>query len=240
MHSRRRKQLWWLNNIGPSFSVIIQLHPIMPDKQENNTLIIFAKHPEPGKVKTRLARDLGDDKAAEIYSDIARDIISRVSKSPKYETVIYYDPPDKENEITLWLKGLTKIDGEHLIPQEGSSLGERISGAFERIFSSGQDKAVIIGSDCTNVTDAMIEETFTDLSHYDAVLGPAEDGGYYLLGLKRFTPELFQEVDWSTELVLGQTLSRLDKLGYNYKLLETLRDIDNLNDLKSLSYVFES
>lgn len=210
----------------------------MQDKDENNTLIIFAKFPEPGKVKTRLARDLGDNKAAEIYSGIARDIISRVSKSPAYETVIYYDPPDKKNEIALWLKDLTKIDSEHLIPQEGSSLGKRISGAFERVFSSGGDKAVIIGTDCTDVTASMIENTFSDLRNFDAVLGPAQDGGYYLLGLKQFVPELFQAIDWSTELVLGQTLSHLDMLGYNYKSLETLRDIDNLNDLNSLSYDF--
>ncbi len=207
----------------------------MPDKVENNKLLVFAKLPEPGKVKTRLAEDLGDVRAAEIYSYIARDIISRVSKSSTYETVIYYDPPDKKNDVAIWLKDCAQTDSEHLIPQEGSSLGERILGALESIFSSGTISAVIIGTDCTDVTAKMIEETFGELSEYDAVLGPAEDGGYYLLGLNCLIPELFQDIDWSTEIVLEQTLSCLNKLGLNYKLRETLRDIDNLNDLNSVS-----
>jgi uncharacterized protein len=207
----------------------------MPDKVENNKLLVFAKLPEPGKVKTRLAEDLGDVRAAEIYSYIARDIISRVSKSSTYETVIYYDPPDKKNDVAIWLKDCAQTDSERLIPQEGSSLGERILGAFESIFSSGAMSAVIIGTDCTDVTAKMIEETFGELSEYDAVLGPAEDGGYYLLGLNCLRPELFQDIDWSTDIVLEQTLSRLNKLGLNYKLRETLRDIDNLNDLNSVS-----
>ncbi len=211
----------------------------MPDKAENNTLIIFAKLPEPGKVKTRLARDLGDEKAAEVYSDIARDIVSRVSNSSIYETVIFYDPPEKKKEITHWLKDCANTDSEHLLPQRGGKLGDRISGAFERIFSLENKRAVIIGTDCTDVSAHMIEETFLDLKNFDAVLGPAKDGGYYLLGLNQFVPELFKDIDWSTDLVLGQTLSRLDRLGYNYKLLETLRDIDNLNDLNSLSYDFK-
>lgn len=207
----------------------------MPDKVENNTLIVFAKLPEPGKVKTRLAQDLGEQRAAEIYSDIARDIISRVSESSTYETLIYFDPPDKKNEITLWLKECTYIESERLIPQEGGSLGERILSAFESIFSSGAKSAVIIGTDCTDVNANMIEESFQELREYDAVLGPAQDGGYYLLGLNSLIPELFQEIGWSTEYVLEQTISRLNKLGLNYKLRETLRDIDNLNDLNSVS-----
>ncbi len=211
----------------------------MPNKAKNNTLIVFAKLPEPGKVKTRLARDLGDEKAAEIYSDIASDIISRVSKSSKYETFIYYDPPEKKNQIALWLKDCANMDSGHLFPQKGDKLGDRISGAFERVFSSGNKRVVIIGTDCTDVSTNMIEETFLELRDFDAVLGPAQDGGYYLLGLKQFVPELFQDIDWSTELVLEQTISRLDNLGLNYKPLETLRDLDNLNDLNNLSYDFE-
>jgi len=211
----------------------------MPDRVENNTLIVFAKLPEPGKVKTRLAQDLGNERAAEIYSTIARDIISRVSKPLLYETVIFYDPPEKKDEVDLWLKDCAQTDNEHLIPQEGGSLGERISGAFESIFYAGANSTVIIGTDCTDVTANMIGETFGELKEYDAVLGPAEDGGYYLLGLNCFIPGLFKEIEWSTELVLEQTISRLNKLGANYKLRETLRDIDNLKDLNSVSNDFE-
>ena len=210
----------------------------MSERVENNTLIVFAKLPEPGKVKTRLAQDLGNERAAEIYSTIAQDIISRVSKPLLYETVVFYDPPEKRNEAALWLKDCMQTNSEHLIPQEGDSLGERISGAFESRFYSGTKSAVIIGTDCIDVTADMIIESFGELRNYDAVLGPAEDGGYYLLGLNYFIPELFQGIDWSSGLVLEQTISRLNKLGANYTLRETLRDIDNLNDLNSVSNDF--
>ena len=205
----------------------------MPDNMEKNILIVFVKLPEPGSVKTRLAKDLGNERAAEIYSDIAKDIVSRVSKSNQYDTYIFYDPPNRGNDLKLWLSDIANIDNERMVPQEGDSLGERISNAFETVFSSGAKRAVIIGSDCTDVTAAMIEESFSMLSHSDAVLGPAEDGGYYLLGLKRFIPELFEDIDWSTERVLEQTVSRLANSGLKYRLLKTLRDIDNLNDLRN-------
>lgn len=205
----------------------------------NNALIVFAKLPEPGKVKTRLARDVGKKRAALIYSLIAKDVIDRVSKSREYNTAIFFDPPEKINEVKDWIgEGIVESGpgGSGLFfPQEGGSLGERISRAFGKMFSSGADRAVIIGTDCIELTACTIEQAFGALRDYDAVLGPAEDGGYYLLGLSFLTPELFQQIDWSTKFVLEQTIGRIREKGLNYKLLETLRDIDNLNDLNSIS-----
>lgn len=211
----------------------------MPNNKSNNTLIVFAKLPEPGKVKTRLARDLGEKKAARIYSAMAQDVIARVSGSEVYNTAIFFDPPGKLHEVRHWLEESVLESGRGgsvlFLPQEGDSLGQRISSAFEKMFSSGSGRVVIIGTDCLELTKDMIEETIGALTDYDSVLGPAEDGGYYLLGLSRYTPELFQKIDWSTNLVLEQTISRINYNGLTCKLLETLRDIDNLNDLNTLS-----
>ena len=207
----------------------------MSDKTLNNTLIVFAKFPEPGKVKTRLAKDLGESRAAEIYSSMALDIISRVSRSGLYDTVIFYDPPEKRKEIAIWLGDCKNIKAEHLIPQTGCTLGERIAAAFQTVLSTEDKKAVIIGTDCTEVSAGIIEDSFEALREYDVLIGPSEDGGYYLLGLKSFIPELFQDIEWSTERVLEQTVNRIRQMGISHKLLEPLRDIDNIHDLKSAS-----
>lgn len=210
----------------------------MSDHSHKDVLIVFAKLPEPGKVKTRLAKDLGDQKAAEIYSVIARDIISRVSSSEKYTTAIFYDPPDKKNEIISWLEDIAPVESHNYFEQEGNILGERISYAFEKVFSGGADRAVIIGTDCSEVSAEMIEDTFEELRGYDTVIGPAQDGGYYLLGLSRYDPLIFQDIEWSTERVFEQTLRRVQEQGLNCKILKTLSDIDNIEDLKRTSYKF--
>ena len=207
----------------------------MSDDSQTNRLIIFAKLPEPGKVKTRLAADLGNERAAEIYSQLARDIISRVSESDHYQTYIFYDPPEKKAEVAGWLNDSIDPEAVSFFPQQGVILGERISLAFEKVFSSNADRSVIIGTDCTDLTRELIEDSFKALRVYDAVIGPAEDGGYYLLGLNRFRPELFQDIEWSTRHVLGQTVERLQESGLRYKVLKTLSDIDNLDDLKRIS-----
>ena len=185
-------------------------------------------------MKTRLAKDLGDEEAARVYSEIARDIISRVAAAPNYQTAVFYDPPEKKDEVASWLGDIAQNGADFLFQQEGEILGDRISNAFKRVFSSGAERAVIIGTDCVGVTAEMIRETFSELTEYDAVIGPAEDGGYYLLGLSRFIPELFLDIEWSTERVFEQTLERVTSLGLKYELLETLSDVDNINDLQRL------
>lgn len=207
----------------------------MNSHKSSNILIILAKLPEPGKVKTRLAKDLGEKRAAEAYSQMARHIISCASNSNTYETSIFFYPPDKKREVADWLSGISKLENESLIPQEGNSLGQRISNAFKRIFSKGAEKAVIIGTDCIDVTPVIIKNALIELNEHDCVIGPAEDGGYYLLALSQHTPGLFDGIDWSTERVLEQSLERAESLGLTYSLLETLSDIDNVEDLISVS-----
>ncbi|HSE83019.1 MAG TPA: TIGR04282 family arsenosugar biosynthesis glycosyltransferase, partial [Thermodesulfobacteriota bacterium] len=192
----------------------------------NHTLIIFVKYPEPGKVKTRLAAVIGKEKAAQIYKKMAETVISNVSRSGEYRTVIFFDPPERKKDFEKWIG-----NGYMMLPQEGESLGERIIKAFDKAFSLGAERAVIIGTDCVEISDELVSQAFGTLATVDVVLGPAEDGGYYLLGLKKLIHEIFNEINWGTNLVLNQTLEKVKKEGLKFQLLKTLKDIDTVNDL---------
>jgi hypothetical protein len=191
----------------------------------NHILLIFLKYPEPGKVKTRLAEDLGYEKATEIYSRMAESIIHNLSKSKEYKTIVFFDPPDRKREIENWLGKRYQ-----LFAQEGKSLGERMVNAFNKTFSLGAKKAVIIGTDCVEISMEIVSQAFNSLDETDVVLGPAEDGGYYILGMKKLIPEIFDDIRWSTSQVLVQTIDKIKENGLKFSLLKTLRDIDTLSD----------
>jgi rSAM/selenodomain-associated transferase 1 len=195
----------------------------------NTMLLIFVKYPEPGKVKTRLARSIGSENAAMLYSNMAESIVYDLSKLIDYAKVIFFDPPEKRNDVMRWLK----FDGLSFIAQDGNSLGERMSNAFGHAFSLGAGKAVVIGTDCPQITKQTIVKAFEKLEASEAVIGPSHDGGYYLLGLRRLIPELFHDIDWSTNLVFDQTMKRLRRNGIKSECLETLRDLDTVDDLNS-------
>ncbi|MEQ9620104.1 MAG: TIGR04282 family arsenosugar biosynthesis glycosyltransferase [Deltaproteobacteria bacterium] len=199
----------------------------MHDVSSRNTLIVFAKYPEPGKVKTRLAEDLGAERAAAIYSYMAETVINNVCNTANYWTEIFFDPPEKDKEIRSWL-GNTP---DSYLPQQGHTLGEKISNAFRTVFSGVSDRAVIIGTDCVDVSADTVAYAFECLRHHDLVVGPADDGGYYLLGLKSYEPEIFRNIDWSTDQVLKQTIERIKERGLSFFMLETLMDIDTVFDL---------
>ncbi|MGB2692921.1 MAG: TIGR04282 family arsenosugar biosynthesis glycosyltransferase [Thermodesulfobacteriota bacterium] len=199
----------------------------MTQKTNKNTLIIFLKYPESGKVKTRLAKDIGNNEAARIYSLMALNIIESVVAPECYNTIIFYDPPEKEQEIKNWV-GKKEIQ---YAPQAGNTLGDRISNAFKAVFSSGIEKAVIIGTDCLDVSSDIINVAIHLLDETEVVLGPAEDGGYYLLGLNKYEPQVFQDIDWSTEHVLEQTVLKIVENKLTYHKLKTLKDIDTVEDI---------
>ncbi len=194
---------------------------------EKSTLIIFAKYPEPGKVKSRIASELGAERAAEVYSRIAKAVIEKVSTSDTHRTIIFYDPPERENEIKLWL-GINKHSFER---QSGSTIGEKMSNSFRAVFSRGAEKAVLIGTDIPEITAGTVNAAFGLLDETDVVLGPAEDGGYYLMGLRNSEPLLFRDIEWSTNLVLSQTIDRIKERKLSYNLLQTLKDVDTAGDI---------
>ena len=173
-----------------------------------------------GRVKTRLAAALGDEEALQVYQLLVKHT-QAISEAVKVDTYIFYSDFVEEQG---WPSAYN-----HFV-QQGTNLGERIAWAFEKVFTDAPEKAVIIGSDCLELTTAIIEQAFTDLETHDVVIGPAKDGGYYLLGLKQPRPELFKNIKWSTPSVRSQTISTCRQQQLTYSLLPELTDIDVAED----------
>lgn len=192
-------------------------------------LLIFAKKPELGKVKTRLAKDIGDDKALAIYKQLLAYTFDVAAQS-KVHTIACFTQEDK---VTL-----DAIAHDGFYKQEQGDLGHKMYQAFVHGKEQGFDKTVIIGTDCADLTKEIIEEAFLKLETHDVVIGPAMDGGYYLIGTKNPLLYLFQNIDWSTEKVLSQTLDAIKANDHTVCLLEELSDIDNVNDLRSKTSFF--
>lgn len=188
-------------------------------------LLIFMKNPVFGKAKTRLAKTIGDAKALEVYS-ILLEHTFKITTSLSYDKFIFYSDFITQNDI--WKKNCY-----HQQLQEGDDLGKRMHSAFASIFSQHYEKAVIIGSDCYELTSEIIERAFDALDTHDVVIGPAKDGGYYLLGIKSLQSALFQDKRWSTNSVLQDTINDIQKMKLKFALLETLNDIDEVEDLQS-------
>lgn len=189
-------------------------------------LIIFIKNPVLGKVKTRLAAGIGDKEALEVYMqllEITRGVALKVNCT---RNVFYSDEIVSDD----W-----EDDKFNKFVQEGEDLGERMKNAFEQVFALGAKKAVIIGSDCPQLTSAIVQEAFVKLDACDVVVGPASDGGYYLLGMKLMHVSLFNEMEWSTDRVRTETLQRIVQQQLTYSLLPVLTDIDTAQDLHLLN-----
>ena len=188
----------------------------------NDSLLIFARNPVYGKVKTRLAATIGNDKALLIYQKLVEHTAA-VTKSINTTRTVYYS--DFIAAGDAWDNSFLKT------VQRGADLGERMSNAFRDALEYGTNKAVIIGTDCYDLTSTIIADAFSELSNFDIVIGPALDGGYYLLGMNTHHPSLFDNMEWSTEAVLLETLTRCGDLDLRYFLLPVLSDIDEEKDL---------
>lgn len=187
----------------------------------NNGLIVFIKNPQLGKVKTRIAKDLGDADALLIYMSLlehTRKVVSNVD-ALKY---LYYSNWIVEND-----KWPNEKFAKNL--QEGNSLGERMAHAFAHTFQN-HNKVIIIGSDCIQLTSKIIDDAYRTLDNYDIVIGPAEDGGYYMLGMRTYSPQLFDNMTWSHDKVLQDTIDRAEQSKLTYNIAPTLSDIDHAAD----------
>jgi len=186
-------------------------------------LLLFVKHPKPGNVKTRLGARIGHEKAVKVYGQLLQytaEVVSGVAA----DKVVYYG-----NELPstdLWKKAgyLRKL-------QEGETLGSRMAQAFAWGFAQGYKKIAIIGSDCATLTAEILQQAFQVLDSHQGVIGPAEDGGYYLLGMRSLLPGLFRDKAWSTDTVFSATLRDFERANWTYQLLPTLSDIDTLEDI---------
>jgi rSAM/selenodomain-associated transferase 1 len=192
----------------------------------NKTLIIFVKNPIPGRVKTRLAKDIGDERAVWVYRKLLACTADAILPM-NIDKAVWYG--DYVNDNDLW-NGLGKYQ------QSEGDLGQRMAFAFEQSFDRSS-KVCIIGSDCPQLSTEILEEAFSSLDHHDFVIGPAKDGGYYLLGMNSFRPAVFESVDWSTSEVFPQTLAHIKAMGASYHTLEVLRDIDDMRDVDALGLI---
>jgi len=191
--------------------------------KDKRLLIIFYRNPELGKVKSRLAATVGEERALAIYLLMAAHARKICIPIPVDKTVYYSEFIDLEDN---WSNQDFKKRLQH-----GSDLGEKMKQAFDESFNSGYESVCIIGTDCLELAEDILVNAFQILQHKDAVIGPAVDGGYYLLGMTRYTPLLFNNKGWSTSSVCKDTIEDLRQLQYNYQLLPTLHDVDKESDL---------
>ncbi len=192
---------------------------------QEDLLIVFTKNLLFGKVKTRLAATIGDDNAFKIYATLIAYTCS-VTKQLSCGKIVYYSDYIEQNDV--W-------NGCRKAAQQGNDLGERMMNAFKDAFAAATDRAVIIGTDCFEIDRHIIEHAFKQLNEHDIVIGPAMDGGYYLLGIKSLHQPLFENIPWSTETVFEATITVCNHLNLSYFLLPVLNDVDEEKDLKQVS-----
>lgn len=210
-------------------------------KMSDNALIIFVKYPEPGAVKTRLAKEIGDEKACKLYRLFVETILAKTGDR-SFKRIVFYHPPEKRNRIIEWLRVYSDIE---IASQTGSDLGERLSNAFSYTFERGAKRVIAIGSDSPGIDAAIIKDAFRGLKKSGCVIGPSSDGGYYLIGLSRFYKEIFEGIDWSTDKVLKQTQEGLKRVKVAPIILRENFDVDKFEDLRllkksSLHYLIEA
>ncbi|WP_299384409.1 TIGR04282 family arsenosugar biosynthesis glycosyltransferase [uncultured Lacinutrix sp.] len=186
-----------------------------------NLIITFTRNPELGKVKSRLAKGIGEASALEVYKFLLEHTKNVLSKLD-CDRAVYYSVKIREDDI--WD---SETFSKH--QQFGDDLGARMQNAFENGFKKGYEKIIIVGSDLYDLNSEIINQAFKQLDTNDNVIGPAEDGGYYLLGMKTLNPSVFNIENWGTETVYKQTISKLTSSLY---VLKTLNDIDYVEDLK--------
>jgi rSAM/selenodomain-associated transferase 1 len=193
-------------------------------------VLVFAKLPEAGKVKARLSKDLDENTACSLYKVFVLDLLDTLKKG-NYTVRICFYPPGAEEKVADWL-------GKDLlyIPQTGKDLGERMKDAIIHTFSQEYSEVLLIGGDIPDLPGRIIEEAFEGLKNNEAVVGPAFDGGYYLMGFKKdtFLPEIFRGIHWGTDMVFAKTMEIFKKSDYRVHVLTKWRDVDRLDDLRAL------
>lgn len=189
------------------------------------TILFFLKAPRPGLVKTRLAVDLGDEAACEVYRQLAADSLAQIPEG--WPVRVHYAPADAEDEMRRWLG-----DRPTYLPQPEGDLGDRLTTACDQAFAADASSVILLGGDCPELHKDHLQECARHLEKNETVIGPANDGGYWLLGLPTPHPELFVEMPWSTSEVLPLTLERLKAVHRTPAILQTLEDIDDLPSYK--------
>ena len=209
-------------------------HP-SPFAPHGAALVIFAKAPIPGQVKTRLCPPLTPDEAATLHGSFVLDMLER-TKLATTKLKLQFDrhlacAPSASH---VFFKIMEERQGVKVIDQVGDDLGARMHNAFETLFARGYQRVLIIGTDVPTLPLEHVKQALTMLEQHDLVLGPALDGGYYLIGLTRPIQALFRDISWSTDQVLKRTQENAATAGLTTALLDPWRDVDTLDDLQAL------
>lgn len=238
-----------------SVSVADHPQPLMNSSQNDAAhpkpsqhVMLFTKYPTPGYAKTRLASTVGADHAAQISRLLSERIVQTIRRfiatnpQPIISTIHYTTITSTDTDLDLmraWLgtPAAPYENCEQLIRQTSGDLGERLRAAFEHSFGQGVEKVVVVGADIPEISCAILGEAFEQLDGADVVIGPAEDGGYYLLGMRELHAQLFQGVEWSTDSVFESTVRIAESVGLSVAKLRRLRDIDVPADLAYLDKV---
>lgn len=197
-----------------------------------NALIVFVKNPESGKVKTRLALGSSNKQALEIYLQLLNHTLNESKQLSNCEKYVFYS--DKIESNDEWAK-----NGFIQVLQKGNDLGERMKNAFQHLFSKGHQNCIIIGSDCPQINTEILDIAFNKMKDHDAVIGPANDGGYYLLGIKNLFEQVFENKAWSSTSVFLETMKDFKDLSLNTYILPELIDIDTIEDYIAFQRISE-
>jgi len=196
----------------------------------SSALLVFAKTPQPGKVKTRLLAAVPAEVAAALHEACIADTLRLVLKMRGCDVFLFAAGG------TSYFRRLVKKQKSgarvRVLPQRGTDLGARMENAFRKYFSMGYRKVVVIGTDTPWMGTERLRRAFAELKANDVAIGPAEDGGYYLLGMRKMVPSIFRGIPWSTERVLKLTLKKIVALRLGKKLLRRDFDLDRPEDLK--------
>ena len=200
----------------------------MNKEHQKLLLVVVAKAPVPGEVKTRLHPKLTIDEATDLYRCFLQDRIKEIGRLTEIDLAISYTPEESKEYFSRFI-----TNGFHLFPQRGKNLGERLSNIFKDKLADKYDAVSIIDSDTPDLPRSIVQQSFQLLmsNGVDAVFGPCDDGGYYLVAMRRPQPDLFQHIPWSTEAVLAATLERANAIGLKAELLPRWNDLDTFEDL---------
>lgn len=202
---------------------------IKSDSQKKS-VIIFAKNPVPGNVKTRIGKFLGYDYSCQIYEAMLLDLIEKMRIQNSWSCHFYIYPPEETKSFS----DAYNLSSDCVFPQQGSDLGMRMYNSFLEQINLGADEIICIGSDIPAISLDHIYSAFNILSNSESVIGPAADGGYYLIGIRKeiVSSAYFSGIKWSSCSVFSDTVDRIESMGFTHKSINTLRDLDDLSDLE--------
>jgi rSAM/selenodomain-associated transferase 1 len=201
----------------------------MPPENKDTAIIVFTRFPVEGKVKTRLAKNMGNKFAVSFFIACAEHTFKELLKVKETGSELFLFCSE-ENEIEL-VKQWTENNFNYY-SQQGSDLGLRMYNAFDYVLKKGYKKVIIIGTDAPDISMNIIQSAISVLDNYSVVIGPANDGGYYLLGFKSKLVDLFSGIEWSTDSVFDNTIEKLNNSKIKYFMLGELTDIDTMEDLQ--------